>query len=218
VYRTVPADRVEKQARSASAGGPALEPFRMGAQLLLALLVYFMLSSLNLLIRSAMPVALKEQLAPGELETLVGLAFTLGGVGSALGVLVISGRVFRAGRLRGSLALGVLAIAACFLALALLGTPPVYLVSFCLFSLLIGAMTPPNNTLIALNIPRARRGTAFGFAGSAQALSFMAGPLAAATFPAISFGTGYSLVAAATLALAALVALGLREPKEEGPA
>jgi MFS family permease len=88
---------------------------------------------------------------------------------------------------------------------------PVYVLFFVLISLLQAAMIPPTNSLIAGNVPRSRRGTAFGWAGSAQALAFVAGPMGAALFAAVSLDLGF-VVLCGMLLLMAVALLALREP------
>ena len=82
-------------------------------------------------------------------------------------------------------------------------------------AMMLSAMTPSTNTLIAANVTRARRGTAFCVAGSAQALASFCGPAAAAVFAAVSLGMGFVLLAAILLALGLLLFRALREPVYE---
>ena len=87
-----------------------------------------------------------------------------------------------------------------------------YMTGFLIISVVLSAMTPTTSTLIAANAPRARRGTAFGIASSAQAISFAVGPVGAAIFAAVSLEAGFIFLAALLLALAVLLRLTLREP------
>ncbi|MBE0619235.1 MAG: hypothetical protein IH605_01455 [Burkholderiales bacterium] len=66
------------------------------------------------------------------------------------------------------------------------------------------SMMPATNTLIALNVSRDRRGTAF-----------MVGPMGAAMFARFSLKAGFATVGVVMLALAALVAFAVREPMVE---
>lgn len=73
-------------------------------------------------------------------------------------------------------------------------------------------MIPTTNTLLAANVPRSRRGTGFGIAGSAQAVSFVVGPAGAALFAAFSLDLGFAIIAGMLAALAGLLWLTMREP------
>jgi MFS family permease len=89
---------------------------------------------------------------------------------------------------------------------------PLYVLFFVVISLLQAAMIPATNALIAGNAPRSRRGTAFGWAGSAQAVAFVAGPMGAALFAAVSLDLGFVVLAGIMLGMALLL-LTLREPE-----
>lgn len=86
---------------------------------------------------------------------------------------------------------------------------------FTVTSLLNAGMMPVTNTLIALNVSRARRGTAFGLASGAQALAFIAGPMGAAAFAATSLHTGFAGLGLLMVATAVLMRLAIREPHAE---
>ena len=101
------------------------------------------------------------------------------------------------------------------LALAASHTVWLYVFAFTAASFLNASMMPATNTMIALNVSRDRRGTAFGIASAAQALAFMVGPMSAAMFGRFSLKLGFVAVAGVMLALAALVALAVREPPVE---
>jgi len=108
---------------------------------------------------------------------------------------------------------GCAASAAFHVLLATAGSEWVFIAWFTLISLVQAAMLPASNTLIASAVPRARRGTAFGFAGSAQAIAFMVGPLAAAGFAAVSLDLGFFVLGALFVALGVLLRLALAEPR-----
>jgi MFS family permease len=76
-------------------------------------------------------------------------------------------------------------------------------------------MMPATNTMIALNVSRERRGTAFGIASAAQAAAFMVGPMSAAMFATVSLKAGFATLSVLLLALAALVGFAGREPAAE---
>jgi MFS family permease len=91
-----------------------------------------------------------------------------------------------------------------------------FVAAFAVIAMLQAAMVPANNTLIAANAPRERRGTAFGLASGVQALAFMVGPMAAAGFAAVSLDLGFIVLGVLFITLAGLVVLALREPGSAG--
>jgi DHA1 family multidrug resistance protein-like MFS transporter len=202
-----------RTARDPLAVRAPLEPFKPSRQLALILFFYFIIFSMTQLIRLATPIAIK-QIHPAHVSSITGLAFTLAGLASAVSVLVIAPRFFRPGNQRLALVSGCVACAGAYLLLSRAGTVPVYVAFFIMISLLQAAMIPPTNALIAGNVPRSRRGTAFGWAGSAQALAFVAGPMGAALFAAVSLDFGF-VVLAAILLMMALALIWLKEPDAE---
>jgi DHA1 family multidrug resistance protein-like MFS transporter len=207
VLLLAPSDPSDQPARGK--GLPALkeplEPFKPGRQLVLVIFFYFIIFSMTQLIRLATPIALKD-IHPEHVNGITGLAFTLAGLASAVSVLFIAPRFFRPGNQRAALVGACLVCGASYLLLARAATVPAYVGFFVLISLLQAAMIPPTNSLIAGNVPRSRRGTAFGWAGSAQALAFVAGPMGAALFAAVSLDFGF------------VVLCGNREPAEQSVA
>jgi MFS transporter, DHA1 family, multidrug resistance protein len=188
-----------------------LEPFKPSAQLVLIIFFYFIIFSMTQLIRLATPIALRD-IHPDNVSSITGISFTLAGLASAVSVLLIAPRFFRPGNQRVALVSGCVLCGVFYLLLARAGTVPGYVGFFILISLLQAAMIPPTNTLIAANVPRSRRGTAFGWAGSAQALAFVAGPMGAALFAAVSLDFGFVVLCGILLAMAVLL-LALREPE-----
>jgi len=210
----VPADALRKKERDASGAAIELPPFKPTLQFALAILLYFSLFALTTFRSLATPIALKD-IAAASVTEATGLAFALGGVASALGVWVLSMPFFRRWRLRGLLAVTCVLTAFGHLALAASHTVWLFVLAFTLASFLNASMMPATNTMIALNVSRDRRGTAFGIASAAQALAFMVGPMAAALFGTFSLKAGFVTVGGAMLALAALVAFAVREPAVE---
>ncbi len=102
------------------------------------------------------------------------IAFTLGGIASLLGVWLPEGRLFREWRLRTILVLTTLLSAAAHVLLALSNEVWPYVIAFTIASFLNAAVVPVINSLIAFNVRRTRRGTAFGIASAAQAVAFAA--------------------------------------------
>lgn len=195
---------------------PAMGPSfwrSLGFQFFLALFFYFFLFGASQLVRLATPLALADLQPDVDVEAAVGVAFTLAGVASMVGVLVLGRRYVTAGRFRVMLAVGCAATAVAHVLLALAPAVALYVVAFSAISLLQAAMLPASNTLIASNVPRERRGTAFGLAGSAQALAFIAGPMAAAWFAAVSMTLGFVVLGGLFLAMGMALLWWLREPR-----
>lgn len=219
IYRAVPADRGARvPPREAGAAGtgarPVLEPFRPSGQLWLAVFVFGMLIALAQVLRITTPVALRV-IEGRDVPGITGIAFMLGGLASAVGVFFVSGRYFRIGRLRRAMVTCTCIAGAAFLALGLMHSAPLFVAVFALISLAQAAMIPTSNMLIAFNTPAARRGTAFGLGGSAQAIAIALGPMAAALFVATSMAWGFAAVGLACAALAVLMQRRLREPRPE---
>lgn len=204
----IPADLVRA---SRGARAPALEPLRPSAQLWLILVIQMTLFAITYLLTIVSPVVLKA-LDPAQATQLTGLAFTLAGLGSAAGILFLSARMSRPGRLGTGLVVCCLGGGLSLFLIAAGSSVSTYIVGFTLASLLLAAMTPAVNALTALNVPVARRGTAFGLVSSAQAAAFVIGPSAAALFAATSYPAGFAGVGVAFLALALLIWRELREP------
>lgn len=131
---------------------------------------------------------------------------------SALGVWILSARFFRKQRLRKLLAVTCVLTALGHLLLALSDSVWLYVLAFTVASFLNASMMPATNTMIALNVSRDRRGTAFGIASAAQSVAFMVGPMGAAMFATISLKAGFVAISVLLLALAALVGFAVREP------
>ena len=211
VIYTVPADTIRKVERDHAGVAIALAPFRPTLQFALAMLIYFSLFSLATFRSVATPIALKD-IAGSSVTAVTGLAFTLGGIASALGIWVLSAPYFAKRRVRTLLAASCVLAALGHLLLALSDSIWLFVLAFTLAALLNAAMMPASNTLIALNVSRDRRGTAFGIASAAQAIAFMAGPMSAAMFAVISLKTGFVVISVLLLGLAALIGFFVREP------
>lgn len=215
----VPRDRVQKRGDATeSTGGEAVvqeDPNfwkSLSFQFYLALFLYFFLFAMTQMVRLATPLAIGDITGGDNVEGLVGIAFTIAGVASVVGVLFIGRRWVRPGVFVKMLVLGSLLTAAAHILLAMSFNVPLFILWFSLISLFQAAMLPASNTLIASAVPRDRRGTAFGLAGSAQALAFMVGPLTAAGFAAVSMNLGFVVFGLLFVALAVLLYFKLREP------
>jgi MFS family permease len=209
----VPEDRVRQANPGPKSAKPPLEPFRPSPQFMLAVLLYFCFFSLNTFRLVATPIALK-QIALTDVTAAAGIAFTLGGIASALGVWLPESAWFNRWRLRTILATASIAGAAVHLLLAFSEVVWLYIAAFTIAAFLNAAMVPVTNSLIAFNVSRARRGTAFGISSGAQAVAFMAGPMAAALFATSSLKLGFGAASAMLVALAALIVVAVREPAQ----
>lgn len=210
----VPADTVRKKKLDLSGAAIALAPFKPTLQFALAVLLFFALFALTTFRSVATPIALKDIAGAGVTQA-TGIAFTLGGIASALGVWILSTSFFRRWRLRNILAVTCVLTGLSHLLLAYSNSVWLFVVAFTLASFLNASMMPATNTMIALNVSRDRRGTAFGIGSAAQAVAFMVGPMGAAIFATFSLRAGFVTVGALMLALAVLVALAVREPAGE---
>ena len=214
VPRDEVAPRRSKEERRAAP--PSARFWRMvGGQFYLLLAFYFFLFAANQMVRLASPVAI-ERLVGHSAEGLVGIAFTVGGVASVAGLMLVNRRAAKPGNFRLLLALGCLAAGVCQLGLALAPSALPYIVAFAAASLVQAALLPATNTLIATNVDRDRRGTAFGVASSAQAAAFMVGPMAATAFAAWSLATGFVVIGVLFVAMGAVLGRWLREPQVGG--
>lgn len=185
----------------------------LGFQFFFALFFYFFLFGATQLVRLATPIALTDLQEDVDVEAVVGVAFALAGVASMVGVMILGRRYVTPGRFRLMLTAGCVATALAHMLLALSPSVAAYVASFSAISLLQAAMLPASNTLIASNVARERRGTAFGLAGSAQALAFIAGPMGAAWFAAISMTAGFVIMGGLFVGMALLLLWCLREPR-----
>jgi DHA1 family multidrug resistance protein-like MFS transporter len=210
IYRVVPADRVAPAVRD-SQGRRQPAPFRMNGQLALGIFIMFLLFALMQLRQVAAPVAL-HRIDEQDATALTGLAFTLSGLASALGIWMVN-RWFQKAPLRRVMIGGALLSAASHLLLAAGSSATFFVVAFALSALLHATLYPLSNTLIALNSDRDRRGTAFGLATGAQALALIGGPMGAALIAATSLTAGFAAISALLLGLALLLAFRLREPR-----
>ncbi len=212
IWLLVPRDRVAR--RSADGASDAqIEPFRMSGQFKLAIGALFAVYCMTELIRLATPIALRGIKGGGDVTGEAGLAFVLGGLVSAISVLFLAPRVFRGIPSGPPFALICGVGSAGFVLVALAGTVAAYILGFLLIFLAISAMVPALNTLIAANVRRSRRGTAFGVAGTFQALAFGVGPLAGAFFAAFSLDAGFLTVAMLFLAVGFVLFSWVRAPQ-----
>jgi MFS family permease len=210
----VPADKIRKKELDPSGAAIALPPFKPTLQFALAVLLFFALFALTTFRSVATPIALKD-IAGASVTEVTGIAFTLGGIASALGVWILSTASFRRWRLRDILAVTCVLTALSHLLLAFSNSVWLFVLAFTLASFLNASMMPATNTMIALNVNRDRRGTAFGIGSAAQAIAFMVGPMGAAMFATFSLKAGFVTVSGLLVALAALIAFAVREPPVE---
>lgn len=217
VLYVVPPDRVApRQADAATTAGSRQPLWRtLSGQFYLAIFIYFLIFAMQQLIRLVTPIALQEIEGTDEVAAATGIAFTLGGVASIVGVALVGQGFVGTGRLRNALIIGSIVSAGAHVLLALVDAVPMFTVAFSIIALVQAMMLPATNTLIAATVPRDRRGTGFGIASSAQAAAFLVGPMGAAVFAAVSLDLGFVLIGGLFAALALLLFLRLREPAFE---
>lgn len=206
----VPRDRVALR-RSAEGKKIELEPFKWTPQFVLGVVALFSVYAMNELIRISAPIALKAIKGGADSASEVGLTFAIGGLASALSVLFLAPLVFRQGRVALAFGMACAFAAAGFVLLAVTNSVLLFVIGFVMIALVVSALVPAINTHIAGSVTRSRRGTGFGIASTAQALSFGAGPAGAALFAAVSLDLGYAVTGALFLALGVLMFSALRE-------
>lgn len=214
VLFTVPRDEVQKRLKT-DGSKEVLEPFKWTKQFVLAVFFLFIVYSTAQLIRMAAPITLKQISGSDDVGGLTGIAFTASGIASVIAIMIGGQSFFQPGRVRIAMTVTCAVSAAAYLIVAGAGVVSVFLIGFVIVTMLQSAMIPAVNMLIASNVSRSRRGTGFGIASSAQALSFAAGPLGAAAFAATSLAGGFLAMGVGMLAVAALAFFALREPTPE---
>src|SRR5207253_10660648 len=108
----------------------------------LCIFLYFVLFALNQLVRLATPIALRGIEGHKDVSGDSGITFSLGGLTSAVSVLLLAPRIFRSGRLRFAIASSCIIAALGFVMLAAAGGTVAYVSGFVLIALVISAMTP----------------------------------------------------------------------------
>ncbi len=206
----VPRDEV--RARKTDDGQEVkLEPFKVSRQFVLGVAFLFSVYAMNELIRLSTPIALKDLRDGADAATASLITFSLGGLVSAVGVLLLAPMVFRTGALRRAFGAACAFGAGGFLVLALTNSIPLYILGFMMIAVVISSLVPAINTHIASSVPRSRRGTGFGIAATAQALSFAVGPGGAAFFAAVSLHLGFTVIAALFISLGLVMFSAIRE-------
>lgn len=185
----------------------------LSAQLIVALIVYFVLYTTDNIVRVTTPLVLGSLAGPNYRTAAAGVTFAFGGIGSIVGALVIARFLVRESRARLALTAVAGINAAIYVLLARAGTVPMYVVWFALVEAAHGTMIPSTNALIAMSVRPERRGTAFGIASSVQAAAFGVGPTVAAITAKYSLSASF-LVVAAMFAVAALVVLLFLRPTD----
>jgi len=206
----VPRDRVARR-QTEDGQKREIEPFKATPQFILGVSALFSVYAMNELVRLSTPIALKALNGGADTAGEAGITFTLGGLVSAIGVLFLAPIVFRPGRMRHAFGAACAFAAAGFVVLAVSQSFMIYLVGFLMVALVVASLVPAINAHIASNVTRSRRGTGFGIAATAQALSFGIGPAGAALFAAISLDLGFTVVAALFLSLGLVMFSALRE-------
>jgi MFS transporter, DHA1 family, multidrug resistance protein len=187
----------------------------LSLQLGLGLLVFFVIHMSGGLVRTAAPVVIERLAHTASTTGITGWTFAAGGLASAIGAVGLARMLRAPGRLRVALTAVIMLAAVASVLLGLAGSVWTFGAVYALSGLCQGAMLPATNTIIASAVPYERRGAAFGLASSVQALAFVAGPLSAAYFAAVSFRAGFLLLGIATAMVGIVMAVALREPAQE---
>ena len=182
-------------------------------QFVLVLMVWFFSLAFGQLLRVAAPVAIEAIVGVANASNVSSAAFTASGVGGLIGVLIAQ-RFARPGRLRAVLVLMSIGVGLGHLLIPLATQATSFIAVFALITILQASMVPATNTLIAMNAPRDRRGTAFGLASGMQAIAFMVGPMAAAGFAAVSLNLGFVVLGVLFVVLGLAIRALVREPAE----
>jgi len=215
LFVVVPRDITgSRQGAPAVAAAPvkSREGTLLGFQFILALLLIVAVGSMSQVVSLFMPTQMRRLAGEDEASSYVGVAFTLSGIMSIAGTSLVMRWLRGAGRVRTTVVALIPCVALVHLAFIAAGNAYLVIGLYALMTLFTGALLPTNNTLIAANVTEDRRGRAFGWVSSAQALSLMVGPIAAAFFAAISLDLGYTVTASVLALVALLVLLRLREP------
>lgn len=212
----VPRDRVAERPAAAHltarVGWRRAIPRDAGLQFGLGLLLYFMVFTMVDLVRTAAPAAISALAGDGSATGATGIAFTVSGMASVAGAMVLSRFVGRPGQFRLSLTAVVAVCAISHVALGLAPTVLLFIIAYGVASLARGAMLPATNTIIAASVPPERRGTAFGIASAVQASAFIVGPMSAALFATVSLSLGFIVLGLVLGATAIVTFVALREP------
>ena len=206
----VPRDIVDVK-RDAQGKRTAIEPFKWTFQFALAVLLYLVLFAFNQLVRFVTPVDLKS-ITDSDVKSISGILFSLGGAASAISVIFVGPSIFKPGRIGAMLGVSFIITAGSLLMMGFAPTVVLFGFGFLLMAFLVSAMVPVTNTLIAANVSRARRGTAFGIAASAQAVALFIGPGGGALFGAFSYDLGFAVTAGLMLLCGLILFVSLREP------
>ena len=155
---------------------------------------------------------LLERLSGGTAE-VTGLAFGAAGLASALAAVLVAGWVRRFGY-RGVAVAAALLLGACELCSGWAPAVGLIVAGAALAGAFYGALAPALSTMIGLETPPQIQARIFGFSSSATAIGFAAGPFGGGLAAARLGSTlAVSACAGAALALAAVLALSVREPR-----
>jgi DHA1 family multidrug resistance protein-like MFS transporter len=210
VWFIVPRDTIAPAPKAATAAQDQQARYRslITIRFAVPILICFVVYATGSMVRLMAPLSLAgftSEAATGA----VGVAFTVAGVASVLGVVAVR-RLSKPHWFRWLIAGGMAVSALAHVLLAVSPGIAAYVAFFALTALLQAALLPASNTLIAMSVSRDQRGTAFGIAASAQAISFMVGPAAAAAFAAVSLTLGYLILATLFVVVAVFTLLTLR--------
>jgi MFS family permease len=151
-------------------------------------------------------------MAQGFASAAAGFAFGAQGVANSVSAVGYSGVARRLGYVRMT-AMASLLLAGAVGLLVLAPTVALVVAAVGLVGLLNGTVIPATASMIGLETPLEAQSTVFGFNASSVALGFSIGPLIAGGVAAsASVDTALGVCAVLALGLAALIAIGAREP------
>jgi MFS family permease len=181
-------------------------------QLLALIAIVFMVNAGMPFVRPIVPLMIESFDPRGSVETLAGFAFAAMAITSAITAVTATRLSDRVGY-RNALALMTLGAGAAYLPVAMAANVPSLILLIGVVGLFTGGMIPTVNALIDFHAPPGKQASAFGLAGSAMALAFATAPLTGGAVAASAgIETAFVVIGCATLAVAGVVLLLVREP------
>jgi DHA1 family multidrug resistance protein-like MFS transporter len=183
--------------------------------MLLLILVLFLVSSAAVFLRPVVPLIV-EEFTNVSVEAKSGVVLAAFAATSALAAVVVSRVAGRTGY-RQALVVATLGAGVAYIPVAIADNLAALVVLMAIVGLFSGAMIPIVNGLIGASAPDGKHGSAFGLAGSAQALSFAIAPLlGGVTAKQLGIHAGFPIIGAMLIVVSALVWLTVREPQPRG--
>jgi DHA1 family multidrug resistance protein-like MFS transporter len=179
--------------------------------MLLLITVMFLVSSAAVFVRPVVPL-LVESFTDESVARKAGFVFAALALTSALAA-VGSARIATRTGYKNALVLAAIGAGAGYTLVAFANSLLPLMALMAVVGIFSGAMIPMVNALIGASAPDGKQGSAFGLVGSAQALSFAVAPLMGGiTADQLGIHAGFPIIGGMLVAVAALVALSVREP------